>query len=180
MSRNQPALSHISNKLRLTLLTLFLLLLTVRLAQSTETVSLTSGEWPPYLSEKLPDYGVASKIVTEAFWNVGIDVQYGFFPWNRSYRYAINGKDEKGQIWHGTLVWIYTKDRSENFFYSDPVITDSKVFFHMKNKPLEWENLEDLRGKIIGGTLHTAYPALETAEKQGVITIERGGHYKHL
>ena len=32
-----------------------------------QTVSLTNGEFPPYLSENLKYYGVASRIIAEAF-----------------------------------------------------------------------------------------------------------------
>ncbi len=32
-----------------------------------ETIRLTNGEWPPYLSKNLKYYGISSRIVTEAF-----------------------------------------------------------------------------------------------------------------
>ncbi|NDV28592.1 ABC transporter substrate-binding protein [Desulfovibrio sp. JC010] len=47
-------------------------------------------------------------------------------------------------------------------------------------KALKWKSIEDLKGKRIGGTAHTAYPLFEEAQKQGILTIDRGGNYDIL
>ena len=54
------------------------------LAVAEETIRITNGEWPPYMSKKLKHYGLASRITTEAFASQGVKVEYGFFPWARS------------------------------------------------------------------------------------------------
>ncbi len=51
--------------------------------RAAETIRLTNGEWQPYLSKDAPHHGFASHIVTEAFALVGVEVEYGFFPWKR-------------------------------------------------------------------------------------------------
>ena len=43
-------------------------------------VGLTNGEWPPYTSQNLKNYGVFSPIVSEAFELEGMTVEYTFFP----------------------------------------------------------------------------------------------------
>ncbi|MBF0233705.1 MAG: hypothetical protein HQK65_11810 [Desulfamplus sp.] len=63
-----------------------------------EIIRLTNGEWPPYLHKELKYYGVASRIVTEAFALEGITVEYDFFPWGRAYEYAKSGE------WNGSLI----------------------------------------------------------------------------
>ncbi len=68
----------------------------VAAAQTSETIRLTNGEWQPNLSKDTPHYGFASHIVTEAFALVGVEVEYGFFPWKRSYKIAKEG------TWGGT------------------------------------------------------------------------------
>lgn len=148
-------------------------------AEERDVVRLTNGEWPPYLSEKLPHYGAASHIVVEAFQAVGVDVEYVFLPWSRSYRYAVEGVGE-GKTCHGSVVWVYTPDRAKNFNYSEIVVEETEVLFHLKSKPLVWREVEDLRGKIIGGTQHTAYPFFEKAEEKGLLTIQRAGNYDTL
>lgn len=145
-----------------------------------EVISITNGSWPPYLSNKLPHYGFASHVVSEAFALVGISVEYGFFPWKRSYAYAKAGEDVHGKTWNGTVIWVYTEERAKDFLYSDPVIIDTEILFHLKSKPLDWKVVEDLQGKTIGGTLHTAYPLFEEAEKRGILKISRGGNYNIL
>ncbi|MEE9297196.1 MAG: amino acid ABC transporter substrate-binding protein, partial [Phycisphaerae bacterium] len=63
----------------------------VAAAQTSKTIRLTNGEWQPYLSKDSPHHGFASHIVTEAFALVGVEVEYGFFPWKRSFKLAKEG-----------------------------------------------------------------------------------------
>ena len=131
------------------LIFLSLVVLHVSPAAAKQKVRITNGEWAPYLSEHLPHFGFASHIVEEAFNQVGIEVQYGFFPWKRSYKLALEGK------WHGTVVWVYTEERAKSFFYSDVVVSDAEYLFHLRSRPIDWKELSDLQGMRIGGTLHT-------------------------
>lgn len=145
-----------------------------------DLVYLTSGEWPPYLSNNLPENGYASHIVKEAFSAVGIDVTFGFFPWERSFQYAKRGINPNGEIWHGSLVWVHTRDREKNFYYSDSVVTDQEVLFFLNDSAFSWDKPKALEGKIIGGTSHTVYPLFEQAENEGLVRIDRAGNYDIL
>lgn len=179
----RPERAHISRVTgagALLTLVLCLLILMPFTVQARQKVYLTNGEWPPYLSEKLPHYGFASHIVTEAFAAVDIDVEYGFFPWSRSYFYARNGRDPNNKVWNGTLVWVPTEERQKLFYYSDSVVSDDRVFFHLEDNPLTWAQFDDLKGKIIGGTQHTSYPFLEELAHRGVIKLEKKGDYETL
>jgi polar amino acid transport system substrate-binding protein len=153
-------------------LTLLSLFATVTIAA--ERIRLTNGEWPPYLSEHLPHFGSASHIVEEAFAAVGIEVEYFFSPWKRSYLLAKEGE------WDGTLVWVKTPEREQSFYYSDIVITDSEYLFHLKSRELDWRTIEDLKGLTVGATLHTVYPTLEKGAANGLFRIERAGNYDNL
>jgi len=153
---------------------IWIILLPCSQTMAIERVRLTNGEWAPYLSERLPHGGAASHIVKEAFAAVGIETQYGFFPWKRSYKLARDGK------WDGTLVWVRTPDRAEDFYYTDVVIAEVEYLFHLKEKRLHWKNIEDLKGLSIGATLHTVYPPIERAEAHGLLRIERAGNYDNL
>jgi len=149
-------------------------------ARAAHLVRLTNGEWPPYLSEHLPHYGFASHVVQEAFKSVGVDVKYEFYPWSRAYANALQGEDEDGHVLHGTLVWIKTPEREASFIYSDLVLEDSEVLFYSKDNPVVWLSIEDLRGKVLGGVSSAAYPLLDEAEKDGILTIERAVSYTSL
>ena len=136
-------------------------------AAGPKTITLANGEWPPYTSESLPDYGSVSRLVTAAFAHEGIKVNYVFFPWKRALEESRAGKLD------GTLIWARTDDREADFLYSDAVLTTNYVLFFRKDKPVHWNRLEDLRGLTIGGILGSTptgeYAALA---QQGVFKRE--------
>jgi polar amino acid transport system substrate-binding protein len=138
------------------------------LAQTQDTIRLTNGEWPPFLSEHAPHYGFASHIITEAFALVGVEVGYGFFPWKRSYKLAKEGK------WDGSAIWWDNEERRELFYFTDPVGSTKEAFFHLKTKAFDWTTYEDLRELRIGGTHPYDYgKAFNQAEAAGIIQTER-------
>lgn len=145
-----------------------------------ELVCLTNGEWPPYLSSNLRDHGYASHIVKEAFAAVDIDVVFGFFPWQRSFQYAKRGMSPNGDTWHGSLLWVHTNERANEFYYSESVVSDQEVLFFLKSASFDWDKPDDLKGKVIGGTSYTIYPSFEEAENKGLLTIYRAGDYDTL
>lgn len=130
-------------------------------AIATESIELSIGEWPPYVSEKMENYGIAAHIVTEAFAISGVDTNYSFFPWNRAYFLAKEGRS------NGTLPWIKTADRETYFDYSDVIIEGAAVFFHLKTYPFDWKTIDDLQGIKLGGLQSASYPWLDNAIKEG-------------
>ncbi len=150
------------------LIIVLLILMTAGGVYAQEKVRLTNGEWPPYLSKELPHYGVASRIVSEAFARIGVQVEYGFFPWTRAFELARTGK------WDGSLVWSYTAERERFFYFSEPIVIREMVLFHMKSYNFEWRTMADLKGIPIGATLGYTYgKAFDEAEKSGLITVIR-------
>lgn len=157
-----------------------LLLLTIVLSSMTsaaEKITLANGEWAPYLSEKLKHYGYMSHIVTEAFAEEGIEVEYVFLPWKRGFEDAKDGK------YQGSLIWGYNEERAKDFLYSDTVAELGTSLFHQKEKTIEWNEPTDLKKYRIGGVIGYAY-GVEELEKQGVLKIDRigkdEGNYKKL
>lgn len=133
-----------------------------------ETINITNGEWEPYLSQSSPHYGLASHIVEEAFDQVGITVKWGFFPWIRSYEKAKEAKD-----WEASAVWWPTEDAHEHFLLSVPVVETSNVFFHLKTRPIKWQQFSDLKGLKIGVTRGYDYgEAFHLAVKQGHLYVQ--------
>jgi polar amino acid transport system substrate-binding protein len=144
-----------------------------------EKILLTSGEWGPYMSNRLYHGGFVTDVIINAFKAVNVDVEIEYYPWGRSYAYAKEGEVNK-KNYNGTLVWIYTPERAEYFYYSDIVLSENVVLFYLKENDYEFEKIEDLKGLRIGGTLHTVYPVLEQAEKEGIIKIIRDDYYENL
>jgi len=135
---------------------------------ATNIVRLTNGEFAPYLSENLPHYGLASRIVSEAFAVKGITVEYGFFPWARSLDLAREGE------WDGSVVWHKTPEREVDFYFSDSVVENRDVFFHLKSYTFDWQAMKDLAGLRIGGTIDYNYgETFMQAEQAKQISVER-------
>lgn len=120
-------------------------------AENPTKIRLTNGEWAPYQSENLPDYGAASSLVTQAFKAVGIEVDYGFFPWNRAMMLVERG------AWDGTFMWVLTPERERLYLSSDPLFTLREVVFYSKDNPIDARNPEDLRGKVMGALDSSAF-----------------------
>jgi polar amino acid transport system substrate-binding protein len=119
-----------------------------------ETITLSNGEWLPYLSETLPHYGAVSRIVSEAFALEGITVNYVFRPWPRAYAEAQRG------LVQGSLVWSVgppATERAREFLSSDTVLEAQSVFFHRKGYHFTWTRDADLAGLRVGGVAGYEY-----------------------
>lgn len=133
-----------------------------------EVVRLAIGEWPPMLSADLEHYGFAARIVKEAFALEGMEVQYGFFPWKRSYEIARRG------AWDGSAVWFRSPEREKDFYFSEPVVIGKYVFFHLKENAFRWKTIDDVKRMDIGATIGYYYgSAFEGAEKKKHIRVQR-------
>jgi polar amino acid transport system substrate-binding protein len=136
--------------------------------QSTTNVRLTSGEWQPYLSRRLPHNGAASQILTEAFALVGVRVEYGFFPWTRAMKLAREGR------WDGTAIWWDSRSRRTNFYFTDPILPSRTAFFYLKEKAFDWRSYKDLSKLKVGGTAGYFYGKnFSDAVRSGLIRTVR-------
>ncbi|MCP4023713.1 MAG: amino acid ABC transporter substrate-binding protein [Desulfobacteraceae bacterium] len=133
-----------------------------------EPVRITNGEWLPYHSKTLPHFGAGSRIVTESFNNVGIDVEWGFFPWKRGYKLVVKKE------WDASIGWIRTPEREKEVLFSDPVYGGKWVLFHLKSVVFDWNTIDDLKQFRIGATANYSYgKQFDDAEKQKLIKVER-------
>lgn len=134
-----------------------------------EKIRLTTGEWAPYISENLKNKGLFSQITIEAFANQGVDVELGFYPWQRVFQLSKNGE------WDGTLAYAKTLERQKYYNYSDPVYTGKYVLFHLKNHPIKWQKYSDLKSITIAATRGFGGMGQEfiEAEEKKVIKVDR-------
>lgn len=111
-----------------------------------QTIKFSTLEWPPYLGEKLPEQGFGVEIVRAAFRAEGIDhVTTDFLPWSRALLVA-----EQGKEYSGVMLAYYSKERSEKFIYSDPVISGEIKFAMRNDNVISWNKFIDLKNKKIG------------------------------
>lgn len=132
-----------------------------------ETLTLSTGEYPPGYSEYSVGYGYVNHIVSEAYVQVGITVKYEFLPWKRAYSQVKKGN------FAGSCCWFLNKqDRIDNFYHSEPIHTRGFWFFHLKSYNFGWNVLKDLQNIRIGGLSGAAYTdEFENERKTGKIEI---------
>jgi polar amino acid transport system substrate-binding protein len=123
----------------------------VAFSQDLEKITIAIGEWPPYMSKDLKHYGAGSRIIKEAFESRGIRVEFKFYPWKRTLLMVKKNKVD------ATGLWGFTKEREAYSFYSEPVIKDNVYFYHLKSFKFDWQNISDLKGLTVGGTLAYNY-----------------------
>ncbi|WDE07683.1 transporter substrate-binding domain-containing protein [Thalassomonas viridans] len=135
--------------------------------EAQETIRITTGEFPPYYSEHEPNYGESLHIVTQAFAQMNIKVEYGFFPWSRSYELV------KQNDWDASCCWSRTPEREVYFNYSEVIRSSNIMFFHLRKFPFDWQSYEDLSGIRIGTTIRYFYGReFEAADKAGKLLVE--------
>ena len=130
-----------------------LLLGVIQASPGGETIQITTGEYAPWTSEKLKKGGFTSHVVSQAFKLEGYDVAFDFFPWKRAYETAKAGDEYQATAW-----WYPSTERAKYFLYSEPLLFDDTVFFHLKDNGFpDWETLDDLVGTRIGATRGYTY-----------------------
>ncbi len=129
-----------------------------------ENIVIATGEWSPFTSESLENYGELTKRVTIVFNEMGIEPAYVFYPWRRCFDSVI-----KGRVW-GAFPYSYTQERAKNVWYTDVLSCSKTVFFYyeIENKPAQYQfdSLEDLKSYKLGGV--TGYFYEESFKEAGL------------
>ena len=112
---------------------------------SKEKIVLAYVDFYPYeYNENNVPKGILVDIVKEAFKRADIELELEFYPFNRAYVYAKEGKIDG-------LFNFYKNETRMNFFdYSEMVIQNEIVLFVPKNSQIDFQSLSDLKGKKIG------------------------------
>ena len=114
-----------------------------------ESLALATGEWEPFTSAKLDNYGEFTSRVNIVFKEMGIEPEYHFYPWNRCYESVV-----KGRVW-AAFPYSYTKERASEVWFSDMLSCSKTVFFYYEQKEspkkYQFNALKDLLPYTIGG-----------------------------
>ncbi|WP_150913577.1 substrate-binding periplasmic protein [Marinobacter halotolerans] len=149
---------------------LFAALLLILFSQSSTSagkIKISSGHWPPYLSQALPENGFLAQIVSESFRVQGYDVELVFLPWSRSLAMVKAGR------YAASAVWSCTEARSREFLYSASILPYQYVFYHRADEDFEWSSFDDLKGKSVGLTQDYSYgTTLSGTIDSGFITAD--------
>jgi polar amino acid transport system substrate-binding protein len=119
-----------------------LILCCVTTSVSAEAIQLVTGNhYHPYTDESLPQRGMVTEIVESAFREMQYDPDIVFRPWKRGYIETRKG------IFAATFPYIKSKERLNDFYFSDPIHTMYIRVFVAKDSSIK--TFEDLQGKRI-------------------------------
>ena len=150
------------------LISLFLFIAIATQGVSEEKFHIATDEWRPYQSKYLKHYGVISRIITEAFGLEGVNVEWHWRPWKRVLKETEVGK------WDGASLSLKNAERAKIFYYPDPLFIGKRYFFHRKDYPFNWNNLDDLKGiRIVAIGGYNYGELFENAEQSGKIEVYR-------
>jgi polar amino acid transport system substrate-binding protein len=137
-------------------------------AAEQQALSISVGDWPPYLSADLKHNGVIAHLISDLFADEGYRVSFQFLPWPRAYAATAAGR------FAASAVWMHKNAREADFLYSAPILDEQFVFFHLKSFPFDWRSPYDLTGMTLGGGLKYSYGAkFDAFLSTGQVRIER-------
>ena len=130
-----------------------------------ESVRIITGEWFPYVSKDIKEYGFAAEIVTYAFLVHGIEVHIEFVNWEQCEKQVRSGSV------FASFPQKKTAERHEFALFSAPIaLSKSVLFFKKENlKNFTFKQIDDLKGYRIGGTRGYFY---ESMFKKAGIPVE--------
>lgn len=131
-----------------------------------KTLNISVGEWPPYITEDLKHKGVVSHIIKDIFMDIGYNVEFSFYPWPRAYSIAAANKVDL------TGIWMHKQEREKDFYYSEQILSEEFVFFHLKNFNFDWKSIKDLKDLSVIGMLGYSYgPEMDEAIESDIINM---------
>ncbi len=112
-----------------------------------QEIVVMTGEWKPFVSSELDEFGFLTVVVSKAFQAVGIRTDIHFAPWTRCEAAIKHGKSLV------TFPYTMTKERSEFAYFSDAIAKSRTVFFYnrQKRKTFDYTGLENLGSALVGG-----------------------------
>ncbi len=121
---------------------------------SAEKVIFATGEWIPFTSANLENYGQFTTIVNIVCKEMGVEPEYRFYPWRRCYDSVL-----KGRVW-AAFPYSHTNERAKEVWFSNLLSCSKSVFFyyeHDKIKQYQFNKLNDLKNYKVGGVIGYYY-----------------------
>lgn len=126
------------------------LLLFTRITSAEEMrIVFATGEWPPFSSKHLPEYGRASALVSAICKAAGIHPVFEFYPWKRAELLVA-----KGEIF-AAFPYAISEERKDSYHFSETLFHGVNMFLYYDQNPrtksvIKYDTIEDLRGYRIG------------------------------
>lgn len=118
---------------------------------SAQTINIVSSQWSPYVDSSMPERGLAVELVTKALERKGYKSTLSIDSWRR----ALDGV-QLGVFDASCAIWK-TADREQHLLYSEPYLENKISFIKKKSLQLNYQQLDDLKGYMIGVVSDYAY-----------------------
>lgn len=118
---------------------------------SSSALTVVAGRWPPYVDQTMANNGLAMEIVSYALERAGYQPSFRFEHWPRALEgVEIGIYDVVGTVWK-------TPEREKLFVFSAPYWVNQIKFLKKKNMDVNYQDLDDLSGYVIGVVKDYAY-----------------------
>lgn len=125
---------------------------TATLAHAAEPLTLTTTEFPPYMSAAMPEGGVLVALTRAAMRQSGTDVRVQFMPWARALNEVRSGNAD------GLIGAWHSREREDYLVFPDPLLNNEIGFFGRRDRTPLFSSLSDLKGLRIGTVRGYANP----------------------
>ncbi len=142
-------------------LTLFVALVFSSANALAEKVVFAIGEWPPYVSSEMANYGYTTELVSAICREAGITPVYKFYPWARAEQLVQEGKV------FGSFAYAITETRKSKYLLSDVFQYGDNVFLYyddninITDNIIAAKDLNDLKslsfGVVLGDFMREEY-----------------------
>jgi polar amino acid transport system substrate-binding protein len=109
-----------------------------------EEVVLGSSVWTPFSGNSLADGGTLTRLLKEAFAEVGMTLRREEMPWARVFE-MIDQKQIDGGYPLGK-----TPEREARYIYSDEIAVATRYIWHLNTRSFDWKTVNDFKGLRIG------------------------------
>lgn len=114
-------------------------------------INIVSSQWPPYVDDSLPGKGLAFELVNQALQRKGYQPRLNIDSWPRALEGVQIG------VFDATCAIWKTAAREHDLLFSQPYLTNKISFIKKKSLKIEYTQLSDLKGFIIGTVRDYAY-----------------------
>lgn len=115
-------------------------------------IKIATGKYIPYTGKELNNLGYMNHIISAAFNEMGIEVEYEFIPWARALEKTRQGN------YHGMSYGYYNQAGEKDYIYSDLIAKEYIYFYGKKGRvPTSYDALDELKGFRIGVTRAYTY-----------------------
>jgi polar amino acid transport system substrate-binding protein len=121
--------------------------------------------FPKYFEEDGEAKGIVVDISKHCLNQMQVPYQIQLMPWKRAYTMAERSEG-------GVIGLSISDERLALFDFSEPIFTEQIVLVVRRDRALPYQNITDLKDKLIGATIGTSYgTAYDEAVANGTLTI---------